>query len=67
MAATLNQRLASGELTVVEQGRRDVTTASSGFTWRGEYRILSDGRRQWRPVRHDGRASPFWEWRERTY
>lgn len=58
----LNKRLQNGEITVVEQGREPVVV--NGFQWNGEYRILSDGRRQWRQLHSDGSPSPFWGWQD---
>lgn len=57
---TLDERLRRGEVTVVEQGREDGTDGR--FTYYGEYRILSDGRRQWRQLQSDGKPCPAWKW-----
>lgn len=61
---TLEQRLAKGEIKVVERGRQRIQDKNSRFWYDGEYRILSDGRRQWRQLRSDGTSSPAWKWED---
>lgn len=54
MTKTLEERLACGEISVVEQGVENIRS-ETGFLHPGRYRILSDGRKQWRPLSGDGR------------
>lgn len=60
----LEERLSNGEIRVVETGPEYVKDKNTGFTYEGEYRILSDGRRQWRQLGSGGRVSQWWGWQD---
>jgi predicted lipoprotein with Yx(FWY)xxD motif len=60
---SLEERIKSGEIQVVERGP-DPVVDEGVRTCNGEYRILSDGRRQWRQLHRDGSPSYHWPWKE---
>ena len=65
MAKTLQERLNCGEITVVEQGREDIRSKYGNMKTPGTYRILSDGRRQWRQLSGNGRThNHFCDWQD---
>lgn len=65
MAKTLQERLNCGEITVVEEGRETMTCSNGGMKVPGTYRILSDGRRQWRQLSGNGRThNRFCDWQD---
>jgi hypothetical protein len=61
----LVERINSGEIKVIEQGPERFKSSEEGSSSvNGEYRILSDGRRQWRQLKPNGDPSPFWKWQD---